>query len=565
MSFASDKLYNGYLRRRMPAIVSKVKVKEIIVHLPCLTSHDRENIEAKRETYGNYDGMVLLLDCLKRRENWPEQFIEALEECEQTTIAAEIRAEYDALRGVNNSNPGSPSTTVIRAHVHPEPSAGHLSVPESGGAAAAAAAAPPAEASAPPEPAAPTTPPLETPVHPQAQQPSSPEAVPEPPQSAQTEVVPPPSTPPPSPEAPHTPASSAHREVKTHQEPEENSESDIQEVSDDNDVIPDQVDAVATPPLSRQGDKDTQPDPLPTTETTEVSPPQGLSPTQANSDDTDGSSFLTLTQEKPPVQDTAPPVDTIPAVVPEPEETAEPPTAQVVESDPQTDTAATASPSPNADGGGAFSFDDLCLSKPDQLISFQPQNHDSPTLPAHDLPAEPYSGDSQRLEMSDAAPDDVTSAHAPAPCSAVSSSSTFMTTVSALPCQENGVAFNHDEPEENEYESPCPSLEGQEVQVHVVRVSEEPSILNLEGQISASHAPVFNGEADGKIAPSPPSSTDKPPSQTADITAPALTTLPDSEEKKTTAPRATPSNTKYILTAVGVGACALLMAWKFKH
>lgn len=46
--------------------------------------------------------MVLLLDCLKRRENWPEQFIEALEACEQKTIAAEIRAEYDALRGVNS-------------------------------------------------------------------------------------------------------------------------------------------------------------------------------------------------------------------------------------------------------------------------------------------------------------------------------------------------------------------------------------------------------------------------------------------------------------------------------
>lgn len=41
MSYASDKLYNGYLRRNMPTIVSKVKVREIIVHLPCLTAHDR--------------------------------------------------------------------------------------------------------------------------------------------------------------------------------------------------------------------------------------------------------------------------------------------------------------------------------------------------------------------------------------------------------------------------------------------------------------------------------------------------------------------------------------------
>lgn len=46
--------------------------------------------------------MMLLLDCLRRRENWAEQFIEALEACEHTTMAAEIRAEYNALRGVNS-------------------------------------------------------------------------------------------------------------------------------------------------------------------------------------------------------------------------------------------------------------------------------------------------------------------------------------------------------------------------------------------------------------------------------------------------------------------------------
>lgn len=43
--------------------------------------------------------MVLLLDCLKRRENWPEEFITALEECNHSTIAAEIRNEYNALKG----------------------------------------------------------------------------------------------------------------------------------------------------------------------------------------------------------------------------------------------------------------------------------------------------------------------------------------------------------------------------------------------------------------------------------------------------------------------------------
>ncbi|KAF6722457.1 Pantothenate kinase 2, mitochondrial [Oryzias melastigma] len=62
-----------------PPSPAVVQVREVIVHLPCLTSHDRENIEAKRDTNGNHDAMVLLMECLKRRENWPEQLIQALE------------------------------------------------------------------------------------------------------------------------------------------------------------------------------------------------------------------------------------------------------------------------------------------------------------------------------------------------------------------------------------------------------------------------------------------------------------------------------------------------------
>lgn len=41
MTFASEQLYKGYLRRNMPTIVTKVKVREVVPHLPCLTDHDR--------------------------------------------------------------------------------------------------------------------------------------------------------------------------------------------------------------------------------------------------------------------------------------------------------------------------------------------------------------------------------------------------------------------------------------------------------------------------------------------------------------------------------------------
>ncbi|XP_042356221.1 LOW QUALITY PROTEIN: mitochondrial antiviral-signaling protein-like [Plectropomus leopardus] len=594
MPFASDKLYNGYMRRNMPTFVKKLDAREIMYHLPCLTPHDRENIEAKRETRGNSDSVVALLDCLKRRENWPEQFIEALDACEQPTLAAEIRAEYDALRGVPksasqvpDSSPSSPPTTVVRAHVHPAPSAGHVSVPASG-ASGPAAAAPPAGASAPSEPAAPASPPLETPVSPQDPQSSAarlpkatspPEPVPEPPRPAQVEVTPPPSTPPPSPASTTPPP---QREVNSHQEPEENSESDVQDVCGDDAVIPDQTSAanqvsIAPPPSCPAGPRETDapsPDrPHTTTTSTEVRPPQSPSPAHINSDVTDGSSFLTLTPKRPPVQDTSPPVDVKPAAVLQPEETSEPPAAQVVGKSRRTQTKAPASPQPAAAAENDVSVSEdfsVYLSKPGRLVSMHPQNYSSPTIPAPNSPEQFYSGNSERLEMSDAAADDDTSAHLPA-CSAVTS--TTVRTASALPCQEQGIAFNHNEPEENYYESPAQSLGMQTVQENSVHVSgERPSIMNLDGQIATPQVQIVTGEAAKQITSAPPLSNNAADCVVSVNAASSENHLPsepapaepkDSQEKM--ASRTLPANTKYILMAAGVGACALLMAWRFRN
>ncbi|XP_059209362.1 microtubule-actin cross-linking factor 1, isoforms 6/7-like [Centropristis striata] len=558
MSFASDKLYNGYLRRKMPTIATKVKVREILVHLPCLTSQDRENIEAKREICGNFDSIVLLLDCLKRRENWPEQFIEALEALEQTTLASEIRDEYNKLKGTDDSNPSSPSMTVVRAHVHPAPSASHLSTPESAANNPAAvvlpAEAPPAEESAPPEPAAQASPAHETSVQPQAPQSSAdkvpeavspPEPAPEPPQPTQNEVAPPPS-------APHTQATETpkpQKEINSHPEPEEHS--DIQDYSGDGGVIPQD----SGPVEQCETDAASRPDPLQktTTDTTKFSPPQSPSLSKINSDVTDGSSFLT--------NDTTPPVDIKPAAVLQPEETSEPPASKVGESSLQSETAAITSTLPDAAEMDASLCADstVCLSKP------------GPNLPEPSSTLQPCSGNNERLEISEAAPDNVTSAHLPA-CSAVTS--TTVTAASALPCQENGIALNHNEPEENHYESPSQVLE---VLENVVHVSEEPSILNLDGQSSTPHIQIVNGGAAKEIPSGPPlsnnatdtvSSVDALSSDNHQPSEPAAAdispeTLQDSQEKKGS--RNLPTNTKYILTAAGVGACALLMAWRFKN
>lgn len=232
---------------------------------------------------------------------------------------------------------------------------------------------------------------------------------------------------------------------------------------------------------------------------------------------------------------------------------------QVVGISPQTEAAAATSALPGAAGADtSLSDTTLCLSKPAALISFQPQNNGGPVLPAPDSPVEPYSGNSDRLEMSSVA---VTSDHA-STCAATSSATA--NTASTLVCQENGV-LNHNEPEENQYES-----ETQEVLVNVVQISQEPSILNLDGQSSAPQAQMVNGEPLSTSAADTVSNVNAPLTEIHLLresapaeSSPQLKTLQHSEKK--TSSDVLTTNTKYILTAAGVGACALLMAWKFKN
>lgn len=246
-----------------------------------------------------------------------------------------------------------------------------------------------------------------------------------------------------------------------------------------------------------------------------------------------------------------------------------------MESSRQTETVAAASLLPGVGVVDTSLFDDntLCLSKPGQLINVQPQNYGSPNIPAPNSPVEPYSGNTERLEISEGAPDTVPSAHVPE-CSDVTS--TIGNTVSGVPCQENGIALNHNEPEENHYESPCQSLEMQEVRENVVHVSKEVSILNLDGQTSTPQAQMINSEAATEITSASPlstasadtvsslnahSSVNYHPSEPAPAN--VSSQLPDPEENG--ASHILTNNKNYILAAAGVGAFALLVAWKLKN
>jgi len=231
---------------------------------------------------------------------------------------------------------------------------------------------------------------------------------------------------------------------------------------------------------------------------------------------------------------------------------------QVIESSPQTETEAATSPLPVAAETDTSICDDssVCLSKPGPLLSIHPQQDAIPAIPEQRKPVQPYSGSSERLEISNAASEAVTSSLLPA-CS---------TTVNtALPCQENGIAPNHSEPEENHYESPCESLDMQVLE-NVVHISEEPSILDLDGQSSIPRAQIMNGDAAKEITPAPPVSTN-----TADTV--LSVNIPSGENcllsEPTPAdisPEQKSNNTKYILMAAGVGVFALVMArWRFKN
>lgn len=208
-------------------------------------------------------------------------------------------------------------------------------------------------------------------------------------------------------------------------------------------------------------------------------------------------------------------------------------------------------------------MDPSLFDKPGRLLSVQPESRDGTTRDAPDSPDSPYSGGSERLEISGVSA-----------CAAVETTQAD----SAPPCWENGVAAAHNEPEENHYESPGPSLD---VREHVVQVCAASSVLNLDGQQEAPQPPMTNGKPVTEVesAPPPPAaetvSSATPTSQenhhqseaaaaaAAAEVVPQLKTLQAAEQEASTPILS--SNTKYIVTAAGVGACALLMAWKFKH
>ncbi|KAM9777486.1 mitochondrial antiviral-signaling protein [Neosynchiropus ocellatus] len=476
MSFADDQLYNGYVRRNLPKLVTKVKVREILPHLPCLTAHDRETIETKREMISNQDAVVHLLDCLKRRDNWPDEFIQALEKCEHRAIAAEIQTEYNKLK---YPRPVSPKTTS------PNSPANHFPVSETEFKYQAAFAP-----SAPSAPAVASSWPAETSTH---------RGIPQQATFHVPEMVAPSTPALRSPEA-HQPPPAAAEEIRIHQEPEENSFIQTSGLTPDRATRDDSVNSDRSPQVARLDiSEDAASNKSPVTPPRSSNPNQIVTPPPANVPKE--VSFRIRTPEKPPVQDTTPPVEAAAHHRVQPSQ----PPAEKERGKRSSAAKTTATQRGPADEVSTCADPSVCLSKPTQLCSIQApeQVHPSP-----DSVEEPPFSNLVSLQISE----DV---QRTATCGPV--------------------------------DSPSQSL--QEI---VVQVSEEPWRLNMAGQSSLKHRPNVR---DAEMCSSS--------IMAAAEGKPSATSSSKPHEKIPSGSLA--AHGKYLVVAAGVAVCALLVVWRVKH
>ncbi|XP_013986169.1 interferon promoter stimulating protein 1 isoform X1 [Salmo salar] len=472
-SFSREKL-SLHLRRRMGVFVTRVKATELIIYLPCLTPSDKEEILAKKDFSGNYAAMQLLLDYVQKRMNWPEELMSALEMLEHQDLADELKAEWNKHNQNNPYPPSAAATTAVRTPVHPIPSTSSEGSPSSlvlpAQPAPPEVAAPP-EASLPPEVAPEALPPPVVAPQPEA----PPSSVPDAPKAAVSPEIASEAAPSPvvvlkaEPQAtPPSPVSAEEPTVIS--EPSASSQ-------------PGPIETVSLEDNSSHSDAPTQ---IALSETTPTSSGSDLIPavTQiplavshlalSQTESTPAALARFQSPERLPVQDTLSHTVKVTTFHQEAVEDSDP--TQVTEDDQHTELSqsqhfspATASASPPVDT--STNEDDVNFSKPEVLRS-------------EVMDSQPYSGDSTRLQRSVSdlvlATDGVNRpVVVPDP----------FTTSTHLPCQENGVPeeinepLSHNEPQEDTFESSwLSSLGDQEVLHNVVHVSEDASIQNNDGQ-----------------------------------------------------------------------------------
>ncbi|CAL8297864.1 unnamed protein product [Arctogadus glacialis] len=412
---------------------------------------------------------------------------------------------------------------------------------------------------------------------------SSSSSLPETPEAPWAQTAPPPKAAAPDPRGPSTPPTpvSPPATLLARQEPEENSEEPRESVDGAGREVPAQTGSPAPTWSPAPTGSPAQPESMETWRSGEQSgdddssgvgdgsfasgDDSSLSGDDSSEEDLESASS-TLTPEKLPVQESAPPQ--VQSSVPP---ATAPPVAGLNRPDPR-------EPHPDDHPGRLRDEDedDVCLSKPGALLSVRPdadRHAAAATLPTAALSAPPFSGNDISLQISDPAP-------------------------------EGSGSPPRGDP------SVCGSLasfaegEAQEVLEHVGHVTEEPSVQNLASPAAASAAaqgilgnavraprdPGRDERNDGQreaAVPSRSSSSSspgwggggghehqvlngKPSPAMAHERAPARQqppaggSLPPVPEKEVSVVDVS-SRTKYAVTVAGVAACAMLVAWRLRN
>ncbi|XP_016401056.1 flocculation protein FLO11-like [Sinocyclocheilus rhinocerous] len=588
MSFTREQFYNEAIRPNLARFSSTVKVRDILPHLPCLTFTDREEVEAKREISGNFTAMQTLLDNLRRREKWPDEFITALRNCEHRELANEMSATYDRIRGItNNAAPAAPTprpapapaasytssgstTTTTRVTVHAVPATTPpLLIPPSRGAPASSTAS---SNTAAPEPSpAPVKPPTPVPA-------PSPEPV------SQAEVAPPVVAPSQAPPPPEVSVSKVSLPVPTLTGAAENKtpaldNSDGLALTDRTTISSSTGEALLSTSSAQAFSSDTSTSQSQITKlytTSQTSPKSKKTQVPTADIDIDPS-------ERLPVQDTNPPLR-MERTFQEPEEISDPTANERVQgnntvglpvfnnapTNSTTTAQATSSAPAEVVTHSPSSIDQECFSKPEVLQHPEPQQNRAEILPVfQEEPCSVVSGD---LEISNAT--DSSTELGESTSLADQNSAPFASLDSATQSFQdppyNAAPLTRNQPEEDHYES----FYGSHTPINVIQFAEEPSAENMNGQplsilqrstvISEDQHTLNYVGTESAVHLSEPSGHDSKKSTTINVRE-EESSAARPEQRGEGRPELFRINNFHLIAAAGIGLSAALLAWKFTH
>ncbi|XP_043110767.1 mitochondrial antiviral-signaling protein [Puntigrus tetrazona] len=579
MSFIREQFYNEAIRPNLARFSSTVKVRDILPHLSCLTITDREEVEAKRETSGNFTAMQILLDNLRRREKWPDEFITALRNCEHRELADEMSAIYDRIRGITNkASPAprtapapavshtSPGSTTTKETVHAVPATAPPLLITPSGAAPESSTVPSNNADPEPSPA-PVKPPTSIPA-------PSPEPVSPP------DVAPPVLAPSQARPSPEISVSEVSLPVPTLTGAAENKtpaldSSDGLALMDQTTISLSTGEALPSISSAQTFSSDTP------TPQSQITKPNTTSQTSQKSKKTQvptRDKYIDIS-ERLPVQDSNPPLR-MEMTFQEPEEISDPTATEVVQQNNTvglpvfkiaptnftTTAQATSSAPAEVDMHSPSSIDQEYFSKPGVLHPSEPQQNR-----VEIFPEEPCSVVSDDLEISNATvpstePEQSTRL---ADQNSASSSCLDSATQSFQDPPNNAAPLIHNQPEEDHYESFC----GSHTEENVIQFAEEPSAENMNGQppsmlqrkaISEDQHTLNDVGTENTFYLSEPSGHDSTKSTSINVQEEESSAARE-EQREEGRPQLFSIINFHLFAAAGIGLSAAFLAWKFSH